>query len=178
MWSSNVLGNQIPLAIVSMPPVVAHAKAGKMKVLAVTTAKRSPTLPEVPAVAELPGLSDYQFSNWMMVLAPAGTPAAIVAKIAADVGRIVHEPATRKKLQEPGVEPAGVHGAELAKFMQQERALHRRRSGAQRPLRGLRRGRGIVARGIDEMNRAVLFPFLSCGNASGATPCGRMPWRV
>lgn len=121
---NDVLGNQIPLGIVGMPPVMAHAKAGKMKMLAVTTAKRSPAVPDVPAVAELPGLADYQFSNWMMVLAPAGTPAAIVDKIAADVGRVVQEPATRKKLQEAGVEPAGLHGAELAKFMQQERARY------------------------------------------------------
>lgn len=121
---NDLLGNQIPLAIVGMPPVVAHVKAGKMKMLAVTTAKRSPTLPDVPAVAELPGLGDYQFSNWMMVLAPAGTPAEVVGKIAADVARVVKESATRKKLQEAGVEAAGLHGAELARFMQQERARY------------------------------------------------------
>lgn len=121
---NDVLGNQVPLAIVGMPPVVAHVKAGKLKMLAVTTAKRSPTLPDVPAVSELPGLKDYQFSNWMMLLAPAGTSKDVVAKIAQDVARVVKEPAIRKKLQEAGVEAAGLHGQELRIFMNEERTRY------------------------------------------------------
>lgn len=121
---NDLLGNQIPLAIVGMPPVVPHVKSGKMKMLAVTTAKRSPTLPDVPAASEVPGLADFQFSNWMMVLAPAGTPSDIVGKIAADVTRVVQDPATRKKLQEAGVEAAGLHGPALAKFIEQERTRY------------------------------------------------------
>lgn len=121
---NDVLGNQVPLVIVGMPPVVAHVKAGKLKMLAVTTAKRSPTLPDVPTVSELPGLKDYQFSNWMMVLAPAGTAKDIVAKVAQDVARVVQEPAIRKKLQEAGVEAAGLHGQELRNFMSQERTRY------------------------------------------------------
>lgn len=121
---NDLLGNQIPLAIVGMPPVLAHAKSGKIKVLAVTTAKRSPALPDVPAASELPGLADYRFSNWMMLLAPAGTPADVVARIAADVARVVHEPAIHARLQEAGVEASGLRGAELATFMQQEHARY------------------------------------------------------
>lgn len=121
---NDVLGNQVPLAIVGMPPVVAHVKAGKLKMLAVTTAKRSPTLPDVPAVSELPGLKDYQFSNWMMLLTPTGTPAHIVAKVAHDVAQLVQEPAIRKKLQDAGVEASGLRGAELRNFMNLERTRY------------------------------------------------------
>lgn len=121
---NDALGNQIPIAIVGMPPIVAHAKSGKLKVLAVTTAKRSPAMPDVPTVAELPGLKDYQFSNWMMLLAPVGTPTAVVDKVAADVAAIVQESEIRKRLQDAGVEPAGLRGAELARFMAQERARY------------------------------------------------------
>lgn len=118
---NDALGNQVPLVIVGMPPIVAHAKSGKLKVLAVTTAKRSPTLPDVPTVAEIPGMSDYRFSNWMMILAPAGTPEQVVAKIGADVAKIVQDPAIQKRLNEAGVEPAGLTGASLRKFMDEER---------------------------------------------------------
>lgn len=121
---NDVLGNQVPLGIVGLPPIVAHAKSGKMKVLAVTTAKRSPALPDVPTVSELPSLKDYQFSNWMMLLAPTGTPSAVIDKIAADVARVVQEPEIRKRLQEGGVEPAGLRGADLAKFIDQERVRY------------------------------------------------------
>lgn len=121
---NDVLGNQVPLAIVGMPPVVAHARSGKLRVIAVTTARRSPVLPDVPAVAELPGMADYQFSNWMMLMAPAGTPATVVEKIAADVARVLQDPAVRSRLQDAGVEPIGRSGAELGAFVEQERARY------------------------------------------------------
>lgn len=118
---NDLLGNQIPLAIMGLPPVMAHAKAGRLKVLAVTTSKRSPALPDVPAVSELPGLADYRFSNWMMLMAPAGTPDTVVKKIAADVARVVQESALRQRLLDGGVEPAALHGHALDRFIQEER---------------------------------------------------------
>lgn len=121
---NDVLGNQVPLAIVGLPPVVSQAKVGKLRVLAVTTAARSPALPDVPTVAELPGLADYRFSNWMLLAAPMGTPPDIVGKIAADMGRVLAEAPLRQRLQEAGVEPAGTSGAELNRFMQQEYARY------------------------------------------------------
>jgi tripartite-type tricarboxylate transporter receptor subunit TctC len=121
---NDVLGNQVPLAIVGMPPVMPHARSGKLKVLAVTTAKRSPVMPDVPSISELPGMSGYQFSNWMMVLAPAGTAGPVVEKIAADVSRVLQDPAVRARLLESGVQPLGVTGQELSAFMQQERARY------------------------------------------------------
>jgi len=118
---NDVLGNQVPLGIVGLPPLVAHVKAGKLKLLAVTTTKRSATLPDTPAVSELPGMQDYRFSNWMLLLAPANTPANVINKIAADVAIILQEPETRKRLEEGGVDPMGLHGTELARFMTEER---------------------------------------------------------
>lgn len=75
----------------SMPPVVAHAKAGKLRVLAVTSDKRSAAMPDVPAVAEFPGFAGYRFTNWMGVFVPAKTPPQIVQRLAAEVARIVRE---------------------------------------------------------------------------------------
>ncbi|MEN9889516.1 MAG: hypothetical protein RL559_1553 [Pseudomonadota bacterium] len=118
---NDVLGNQIPLAIVGLPPVVAHAKSGRLKVLAVTTEKRSRALPEVPAVAELPGLSDFRFSNWMLLMAPARTPAALVDKLASEVARLLQDKDTQQRLQDAGVEPMGLRGVAVQEFLQQER---------------------------------------------------------
>lgn len=118
---NDLLGNQIPLAIVGLPPVVAHAKSGRLKVLAVTTAKRSRALPDVPAVAEIAGLSDFRFSNWMLLMAPAKTPGPVVDKLANEVARLLQEKDTQKRLQDGGVEPMGLRGAAVQEFLQQER---------------------------------------------------------
>ncbi|GAP37824.1 tripartite tricarboxylate transporter substrate binding protein [Piscinibacter sakaiensis] len=118
---NDLLGNQIPLGIVGLPPVVAHVKAGKLKLLAVTTAKRSPAFPQVPTVAEVPGLAQYRFSNWMLLMAPAGTPAAIVDKLGSDVAQVVQTPSVQAKLEDAGVAPSGLRGAELARFIADER---------------------------------------------------------
>jgi tripartite-type tricarboxylate transporter receptor subunit TctC len=121
---NDVLGNQVPIGIVGLPPVVSHVKNGKLKLLAVTTSKRSPAFPQVPAVSEVPGLSQYRFSNWMLLMAPAGTPAAIVEKVASDVAKIVQTPEVRAKLEEAGVVPSGLRGPDLLKFMDEERGRY------------------------------------------------------
>lgn len=118
---NDVLGNQIPLAIVGLPPVVAQAKSGRLKVLAVTTEKRSRAFPEVPAVAELPGLSDFRFSNWMLLMAPAKTPGPVIDKLANEVARLLQDKDTQQRLQEAGVEPMGLRGAAVQEFLQKER---------------------------------------------------------
>lgn len=121
---NDVLGNQVPIGIVGLPPVVAHVKSGKLKLLAVTTATRSPAFPQIPTVSETANLGHYRFSNWMLLLAPAGTPSAIVDKIAADVAKVLQIPETRSKLEASGVAPSGIRGAELASFLEDERTRY------------------------------------------------------
>jgi len=118
---ADLLGNQIPLGIVGMPPVVPHQKSGKLKVLAVTSQKRSSAMPDVPAMAELPGFEQYRFTNWMGVYVPAGTPQAVVDKLATDIAEAVRQEDTRRQLLEQGVEPVGNTPAEFAKFLDSER---------------------------------------------------------
>lgn len=118
---NDVLGNQVGVVIVGMPPTVAHVKANRLRALAVTTAKRSSVMPDVPSVTELPGLKNYSFTNWMGVFAPAKTPAAIVDRLGAEIAKIVKEPATRDKLLAAGVEPMGLAGAEFTAFLTAER---------------------------------------------------------
>ncbi|VTU22285.1 Argininosuccinate lyase [Variovorax sp. SRS16] len=118
---NDVLGNQVPMIIVGMPPVMPHVASGKLKVLAVTTQKRSSAMPDVPSVSEMPGMKGYRFSNWMGVFAPAKTPQAVVDQIGAQIAKIVQEPATRQRLLGAGVEPSGLHGSEFTAFLADER---------------------------------------------------------
>lgn len=118
---TDLLGGQIPIAIVGMPPVVQLAKSGKLRVLAVTSAKRSAAMPEVPAMAELPGFAGYRFTNWMGVFVPAKTPQAVIDKLAAAIAKIVREPTVKERLLSQGVEPVGSSPAEFGAFLEAER---------------------------------------------------------
>ena len=84
---NDILGNQIPLGSPALASAVGNAKAGQVKILAVTSAKRSSLFPDIPTVAEA-GFAGYDVSAWNGLLAPAGTPDAIVDKIYADVVKI------------------------------------------------------------------------------------------
>lgn len=131
---NDVLGNQISMVIVGMPPVVAHVKSGKLRVLAVTTSKRSALMPDVPAVAELPGMRDYRFSNWMGVFTSAKTPAFVVDRLSAEIAKMMQEPATRERLLAAGVEPMGLVGKDFNNFL----AAERKRYGTVAKERGIK----------------------------------------
>lgn len=122
--TADILGGQIPIAIVGMPPTIAHAKNGKITILAVTSEKRSAAMPDVLAVAELPGMKGYRFTNWMGLFVAAKTPNEITNKLAVATAKIVKEPAIRDKLLSQGVEPIGSSPKEFAEFLKQEYATY------------------------------------------------------
>lgn len=117
---ADALGGQIPIAIVGMPPTIAHAKTGKITILAVTSEKRSSAMPEVMAVAELPGMKTYRFTNWMGLFAPSKTPSDILSKLSIATTKIVREQSIRDKLLSLGVEPIGNSPKEFSDFLKQE----------------------------------------------------------
>jgi tripartite-type tricarboxylate transporter receptor subunit TctC len=118
---NDVLGNQIPLGIVGMPPALSHAKSGKLKILAVTTKKKSSQLPDTPSVAELQGMQNYAFTNWMCLYAPSGMPKPIADQLSAEVSKILQDSAVRERLLAAGVEPMGLTGMALTGFLSLER---------------------------------------------------------
>jgi tripartite-type tricarboxylate transporter receptor subunit TctC len=118
---TDLLGGQVQIGIVGMPPVVGHAKSGKLRILAVTSGKRSAATPDVPAMAELPGFSGYHFTNWQGVFMAAKTPPAVIDRLAGEIGKVVREPATREKLLAAGVDPEGLAPAEFVAFLARER---------------------------------------------------------
>jgi tripartite-type tricarboxylate transporter receptor subunit TctC len=100
---TDMLGGQVQLIFDNMPSVIQHIRAGSLRALAVTTATRSPLLPDVPTVADtVPG---YEASALFGMGAPKKTPPEIVAKLNADVNQVLAEPAVRAKLVDLGGEP-------------------------------------------------------------------------
>jgi tripartite-type tricarboxylate transporter receptor subunit TctC len=100
---------------------VQHAKSGKLRILAVTSAKRSSAMPDVPAVAEIPAFSGYRFTNWMGVYVRAGTPQAVIDRLATTIAQVVREPAVKEKLLSQGVEPVGGTSSDFLSFLKTER---------------------------------------------------------
>ncbi len=100
-----VLGGQVPVLSSSLPPVLPHARAGKLRMLAVTSAQRTPLAPEFPTVVEAAGLKGYEAIVWIGLLAPAGTPAAVVNKLNAEIERLTQLREVREQLAVQGVDP-------------------------------------------------------------------------
>ena len=112
---TDVIGGQVAVMSVNMPPAVPHVKAGKLRALAVTTRTRTPSLPDLPTVGEtLPG---YETVAWFGVLAPTGTPKEIVNRLATELGRIARSPDMRERLAGMGAEPVGGTPDEFAAVM-------------------------------------------------------------
>lgn len=121
---ADFLGGQVELGIVGMPPVMAPHKAGRIRIVAVTSEKRSAATPDIPAMAELPGFAGYSFTNWTGVFMAAKTPPAVIERLSAEIGRIVKEPAIRDKLLAAGVEPLGLSTADAVKLFAREKATY------------------------------------------------------
>jgi tripartite-type tricarboxylate transporter receptor subunit TctC len=109
-----LLGGEIQVGVLDSPAVMANVKAAKLKALAVTTAKRSPALPDVPTVAES-GVPGYDAPIWTALLAPKGTPEPVLAKLRTAVAEILKEKDTVEKMHALGLEPGDADGAALAK---------------------------------------------------------------
>lgn len=116
---SDLLGGQISVMFDNMPSAIPHVKGGKLRALAVTTAKRSPALPDVPTIAEA-GVPGYEATSWFGLLAPAGTPAPVVAKLNASILKALADPEVKKKLAEQGAEPHGEKPEQFAAFIESE----------------------------------------------------------
>ena len=116
---NDLLGNHIAIMFDNMPSAISHVKAGKLRPLAVTTPQRSPALPDVPTIAEA-GVPGYEATSWFGLLAPAGTPAPVVAKLNTAILKALADPDVKKKLLEQGAEPAGETPAQFATFIASE----------------------------------------------------------
>ncbi len=119
-----VLAGDVQLTIVDTPPLAGHLQSDRLRALAVTSAKRAPGLPDLQTLAEA-GVPGYDMSLWIGLFAPAGTPRPIVAKLSAEVARIVRLPDVRDKLVGMGVDPLGNSPEQVAEWIRAELARYR-----------------------------------------------------
>jgi tripartite-type tricarboxylate transporter receptor subunit TctC len=112
--TTDLLGGQITMSFDTITPVLQNVKAGKLRALAVTTIKRSTTLPDVPTLDES-GLKGFNLGTWFGLLAPAATPADVVTRLNAEVVKIINSSEFRKKMDDIGAQPVGDTPAQMAK---------------------------------------------------------------
>lgn len=102
----DLIGGQIPLGFDNLPSALPHIRSGKLRALAVTTAQRWPGTPEIPTLAEA-GVTGYEAAGWFGLLAPGGTPRAVVEVLQRQVSAILRQPEVEKYFLDQGAEPVG-----------------------------------------------------------------------
>ncbi|MSQ66499.1 MAG: tripartite tricarboxylate transporter substrate binding protein [Limnohabitans sp.] len=103
----DLLRGELQVGFTNLPLVLQQIKAGKLKALAVTGAKRSPLIPDVPTVAEALGIADFELTAWFGVMAPARTPAAVIALLNREIDKILKDPDFIEKIHNAGAEITG-----------------------------------------------------------------------
>jgi tripartite-type tricarboxylate transporter receptor subunit TctC len=116
---ADLLGGQVPIGSLGSTPVVPHHRAGRLKILAQSTAQRAPTLPDVPTFAEA-GVPGLVLDQWLAVFAPAGTPAVIVDRINAGINKALQAAAVRERYGSAALEPVGGTAAEMTQRLRED----------------------------------------------------------
>jgi len=117
---ADVMSGQVSLLFNSMPAVLPFIKAGRLRAIAVGSAKRSPAAPDIPTVSETRGLEAFQYTTWYALLAPVATPKDVINRINADTVKALNDPEMVKFLSSQGAEPAPTTPEGLAKHMREE----------------------------------------------------------
>jgi len=117
---SDLLGGQVKIGCLGLSSIIQHHRAGQLRIIAVTTAKRSPELPDIPAIAEtLPG---YDASLWTGVLAPRGTPAVAIKRIQSEVTKLLQTSEVRNAFQRAGTDIVATDPKAFSDFLGVENA--------------------------------------------------------
>jgi tripartite-type tricarboxylate transporter receptor subunit TctC len=120
--TADLIGGQVKVAIPGTAGMVGHIRAGKLRALAVTGAKRSPQLPDVPTVAEA-GVPGYEAYVWMGLLAPKGTPSAVIERLNRELAGILATEEVKRYMDGAGIEIVGSTPAQFGAFYRAEKAL-------------------------------------------------------
>jgi tripartite-type tricarboxylate transporter receptor subunit TctC len=115
----DLLGGRVKVSFAGVPNVLNHVRSGRLRALGVTTARRWPDLPDIPTIAEA-GVPDYEATLWLCLLAPAGTPAAIVRRLSEAIEKALQEPELLESLRRSGVAPTYRGPRELGAFLRAE----------------------------------------------------------
>lgn len=117
----DLIGGQVQMMFSNIPPTMPHLAAGRLRALAVTGPSRSAALPGVPTVGES-GVPGYQVVSWVGLLAPAGTPPAIVSRLNAEVTRVLSSPAAKERYAAAGADTGTGSAQDFADFLAADRA--------------------------------------------------------
>lgn len=123
---NDLLGGHVDLYFPGMPAVQPHVKSGTLKVLAVSSAKRSAIAPDVPTIAETTGMTDFDFTLWAGVFAPRDTPQAVVDKLNTAINKVLNDPENRKKLTDAGADVDAMSVAQFRAFVDRESSKYAR----------------------------------------------------
>jgi tripartite-type tricarboxylate transporter receptor subunit TctC len=123
--ATDIAAGQIPVGFQGLGTVAALARAGSLRLIGVCTEKRLPQFPDVPTVSES-GLPGFFFNSWFAMLAPAGTPKGIIAKLNAEVLKAVGDPEVRRKLEDLGFAIRGSSSEELRSMTRDQLAKYAR----------------------------------------------------
>jgi tripartite-type tricarboxylate transporter receptor subunit TctC len=116
---NDLIGGQIPILFDNMPAVRPQALAGSLRALAVAGHTRSPLFPELPTMEEA-GVAGFEASSWFGLVAPAGTPPAVVKTLTEDVMKALGDPDLARKLSDVGAEPGSLSGEAFGSFLRAE----------------------------------------------------------
>lgn len=123
---TDLIGGQVDLGVSTLSAALPYIRSGKVKAIAVTTAKRADLAPDIPAIAETKGLEGFDLGVWFGLFAPAGTASDVTRRLQAEAQAVLQDPAVRKRLAEVGITPSGASGEALAKFMTAETDTYRK----------------------------------------------------
>ncbi len=115
---SELIGGQLTVTIASAVPLIPQVKAGKLRGLAVTGAKRSAAMPDLPTIGET--VQGYEVTNWFGIVAPRGTPKAIISRVNAELNQALNTAALKELLNAQGAEPAGGTPEEFAALIRRD----------------------------------------------------------
>ncbi|VTU24009.1 Bug family tripartite tricarboxylate transporter substrate binding protein [Variovorax sp. PBL-E5] len=118
----DAIGGQVDMMFDTTVVAGPHIQSGKLRAIAVTSAKRLASMPDVPTIAEsgVPGLADFEVVSWQAIFVPAGTPAPIIDRLHTEIRKILAQPEVQEKLKGFGMEPADMTTAQISAFQKAE----------------------------------------------------------
>lgn len=117
---TDLMAGNVDIMFDNLPSSINYIKAGRLKALAVTSAKRSPAFPDLPTVAEAANLPDYEATSWFGIVGPANMPADILSKDSVELMKVINSPAVKEKYQAMGAEGVGNTPAQFAAYIKSE----------------------------------------------------------
>jgi tripartite-type tricarboxylate transporter receptor subunit TctC len=123
---NDLIGNHVDFYFPGFPAAAPHVKSGTLKILALSSAKRSPAAPDIPTVAEVTGHKDYDFTLWAGIFAPRGTPQAVIDRLNKEINKVIEDPDVKARLEAAGAVVAPMAVNQFKDFVQNESAKYLR----------------------------------------------------